>query len=293
MWPRLIAVGALGAVVGLLTLGQAPWGGLVMAVVSLAALAAVGVTSVATGTGIPGLCAAYLGLLAGMAATTWFRISGAESGWGMFRSIEPVSHWRLAYLASVGGGLFAVAVGYVVAGRLSARREPHRPWLALFGALAGSVTAAAALAVLLGTTALVIPEGAVVLHVTVTDGSITLEPTSVPAGEVYFIRSQRGQPYDGPFMESGTGPQGVSGAIFHGPLSDADVAGLEEGRLPDGSSVAELYGTIEPGPLPPWPAPDEFGGHERLDPGRYAWWTLEVTEPGGPRMRDLVFFEAY
>ena len=33
-----------------------------------------------------------------------------------------------------------------------------------------------------GTPALVIPEGAVILHVTVTDGMITPEPATVPAG---------------------------------------------------------------------------------------------------------------
>jgi hypothetical protein len=294
-WPWLIAVGALAVAVGALTLGLAPWSSPLSAVVPLIVLAVVGLVPVATRMGVPGLVAAYVGLLAGMAVATWFRTSASEAGWGGFRSIESVFDWRLGYAACVAAGLFAVAVGYVVAGMLAGRadREPRRPWRLLGGALVGSIVVGGSLAVVLGSSALVIPEGSVILHVTMTDGTISLEPAAVPAGEVHFIRTQRGTRFDGPFMASGTGPQGVAGAIFHGPLTDADIAGLREGRLPDGMTVAEMYASVPPGEPAPWPTPDEYGGHERLEPGRYAWWTLEVTDAGGPRMKDLVFFEAY
>jgi hypothetical protein len=282
-------------VIGALTLGVAPWSNPVAALVSLVALAAIGFLPVATRTGIAGVAAVSVGLLAGLAVATWFRISASEAGWGGFRSTEAVFDWRLAYAASVAAGLFAVAVGYVGAGRLAGRvtREPRRSWRLLGGALLASIVVGGSLAFVLSSSALVIPEGSVILRVTITNGMISLEPAAVPAGEVHFIRSQRGTRFDGPFMASGTGPQGVVGAIFHGPLTDDDIAGLREGRLPDGMTVAELYAGVSPGEPAPWPAPDEYGGHERLEPGRYAWWTLEIVEPGGPRMKDLVFFDAH
>lgn len=293
-WPWLLAVGALAVPVGALTLGLAPWSSLVAAVVLLLVLAVVGLVPVATRTGVSGLAAVSVGLLAGMAVATWFRTSASEAGWGGFRSIEPVASWRLEYAACVAAGLFAVAVGYVVAGTLAGRndREPHRSWRLLGVALVGSIVVGGSLAAVLGSSALVIPEGSVILHVTMTDGMISVEPAAVPAGEVHFVRTQRGTRFDGPFMASGTGPQGVAGAITHGPLTDADIAGLREGRLPDGTVVAELYAGALPGEPPPWPTPDEYAGHERLEPGRYAWWTLEI-DVEGPQMKDLVFFEAY
>jgi len=142
-----------------------------------------------------------------------------------------------------------------------------------------------------GTPALVIPEGAVILHVTVTDGMITPEPATVPAGEIYFIRSQRGYRFDRPFLESGTGPDGTAGHIFRGPLTDADVTKLKSGQFPNGSRLADQFALVPSGQPVPWPTPDEFGGHELPAAGRCAWWTVEVGDfPGRARFKDLVFF---
>jgi hypothetical protein len=295
-WPGLLAIGAIGLVTGALALGSAlePAPSPVVAVLAVTILAVVGTIPVALRQGTAGLVVLYAGLLAGFMATVMLRISASEAGWGGFRSIFAVADWRLSVAAFLAAGLFAVAAGYLLAGRLrrEPERAPRRPWLFLAGALVGSLTAGVALAAWLGTTALVIPEGAVILRVTVTDGMISLEPPAVPAGEVHVIRSQRGRRFDGPFMESGTGPRGVAGHIFHGPLTDADVAGLRAGRLPGGSTVAEVYAGVPQGEPAPWPTPDEYGGHQRLEPGRYAWWTLEVGADG-PRMKDLVIFDAY
>jgi hypothetical protein len=127
--------------------------------------------------------------------------------------------------------------------------------------------------------------------VTVTDGLITVDPATVPAGEVHFIHSQRGHRYAGPFLESGTGPDLIDGRLVRGPLTDDDVAMLQSGRLPHGRNLAEEQSRTPAGEPPPWPTADEYGGHEWLAAGRYAWWTLEVGDfPGGVRFKDLVIF---
>jgi hypothetical protein len=210
---------------------------------------------------------------------------------GYGRSIQPVSEWRLAYVAAMAAGLFLVSVGFVVGSRRTgAGRDARRPSVLLGASLIGSVVVAGALATYLGTTALVLPEGAVILHVTVTDGMIALEPATVPAGEVYFIRSQRGYRYQGPFLESGTF-DGTAGHTFRGPLTDTQVAMLGGGQLPNGMILADQFAMTPSGQPVPWPAPDEFGGHESLAAGRYAWWTVEVGDfPGHARFKDMVLF---
>ena len=295
--PRLVALLAtfgVGLVVGALTLGAAPWPGLAWTVAFLILLTAIGAIPAATRTGIRGLAILYVGLLAGLAVTTGLRISLSESGFpGGWRSVQPVGEWRLAYVSAVAAGLFLVSVGFLVAsGRAGIGRDARRPSVMLGASLSGSVVVAGALAMYLGTTAVVIPEGSVILHVTMTDGIITLEPATVPAGEIHFIRSQRGHRYEGPFFVSGTGPQGTAGHVFHDPLADADVAMLESGKLPNGLTPAEVYGANAiVGEPPPWLTRDEYGGQASLAAGRYAWWTLEIGDfPGRARFRDLVFF---
>lgn len=293
--PRLVtllATFAVGLVAGAVTLGAAPWPGPAWTVASLILLAAIGAIPATTRTGIRGLATLYAGLLAGLAIATWLRISLSDSSFPGIRSLQPVAEWRLAYVAAVAAGLVLASVGFLAGSRrVGLGRDARRASVVLGASLVGSVVIAGGLAIYLGTTALVIPEGAVILHVTMTDGMITLEPATVPAGEIHFIRSQRGHRYEGPFLESGTGPQGTAGDIFHGPLTDADVAMLESGRPPGGQSVAEMYAGTPPGEPPPWPTPDEYGGHGSLAAGRYAWWTLEIGDfPGHARFRDLVFF---
>lgn len=293
--PRLVALLAalgVGLVAGALTLGAAPWPGPAWAVAFLILLTAIGAIPATTRTGIRGLATLYVGLLAGLAVTTWLRISLSESAFPGMRSLQPVGEWRLAYVAAVAASLFLVSVGFVVGSRpAGVGGDARRPSVMLGASFIGSVVVAGALALYLGTTALVIPEGAVILHVTMTDGIITLEPATVPAGEIHFIRSQRGHRYEGPNLVSGTGPQGTAGHVFHGPLTDADVAMLESGQLLDGATLVEMYREMPSGEPGPWPTPDEYGGHESLAAGRYAWWTLEIGDfPGHARFRDLVFF---
>lgn len=290
--PRLVTLLAtfgVGLTAGAVMLGTAPWPGPAWTVASLILLAAIGAIPATTRTGIRGLATLYAGLLAGLAVMTWLRISLSESSFPGIRSLQPVAEWRLAYVAAVAAGLVLVPVGFLAGSRrVGPGRNARRASVVLGASLVGSVVIAGGLAIYLGTTALVIPEGAVILHVTMTDGMITLEPATVPADEIHFIRSQRGHRYEGPFLEYGTGPQGTA---FLGPLTDADVAMLESGRLPDGQSVSEMYAGTPPGEPPPWPTPDEYGGHQRLVAGRYAWWTLEIGDfPGHARFRDLVFF---
>ena len=288
---RYLLIFGIGVAAGAPTLGAVPWPSPPSTAVSLLVLVASGMILAATRTRIRGLAALYLGLLAGLALVLWLRISLAESGLGGMRSLTPVGEWRVGCAASVAAGMISASLGYVVGGRRSDAGRQARPVVVLGASVPGSAVFATVLAIYLGTTALVIPEGAVILHVTVTDGKVALDPATIPAGEVHFIRSQRGHRYDGPFFVSGTGPQGTAGHIFEGPLTDADVAKLQLGQLPGGTSLVEIYGDMPAGEPVPWPTPDEYGGRESLAPGRYAWWTLEVGDfPGGVRFRDVALF---
>ena len=287
-WLRLTALGAVGMLLGAFAPGNAPWGSTVVGAALLVLLAASGAIPVATRTGVRGLAALDAGLLAGIVVTLWLRITLSDASFPGMRSLQPVYEWRAALAVCVAASLFAPAVGFAIGRWWSGRRGDARGSAVLVGAsLVAAIVIAGGLAVCLGTTSLVIPEGSVILRVTVTDGMITVEPATVPAGEIHVIRSQRGTPYDGPFLESGTGPSGEGGHIYRGPLTDADIAALEQGELPDGTTVAELYGDMPAGGSAPWPTPDEYGGHESLAPGRYAWWTLEVGDfPGRARTKD-------
>jgi hypothetical protein len=289
---RLGLIVVIGVVAGGLTLGTAPWGDQGLSAEALLVLLATGLVAALARSGLRGLISLDLALLAGMAIVLSIRVSMADSGLGGVVSLLPVSEWRIAFGASAAAGLFLPAVGWVVGGRLgAASRRIRRPILVLGSTLAGSLVMGATLALVLGATKLVIPEGAVILHVTVTDGEISLEPATVPAGEVYFIRSQRGHRFEGPFLESGTGPEAADGRILRGPLSDEDVARLQSGQLPQGRDLAEEAANTPVGEPPAWPTPDEFGGNEWLAAGRYAWWTLEVVDfPGNVRIRDVVIF---
>ena len=79
----------------------------------------------------------------------------------------------------------------------------------------------------------IIPTGALVGHIVITGDELTIEPSTVPAGDVYFA-------VDGPVDGLGFVTGGGVGSEIE-PLTDADVARLARG---DRQGFAYVYGMV-------------------------------------------------
>lgn len=288
---RLALLAGCGLMVGAFTLGLAPWTGPVEVLASLAILAAAGAAVARIEPGRRGWIALHVGLFVGLGVAIWLRISLSSSGMGGFRSILRVEDWRLLYGAAISGGLGLASLGHALASRwMSPVRSPIPLPLVPGASMLGAVVIAAALGVVLGWSPLVIPPGAQILQVTVTDGVIGLEPSTLNAGEIHIIRTQAGRRYEGPFLVSGSGPDGTIDHIVMGRLTDADIAVLKAGDVP-GAPLREGFMNVPSGEPVAWPSPSEYGGHAWYSAGEYAFYTVEVGDfPEHAWIKDLAFF---
>lgn len=124
-----------------------------------------------------------------------------------------------------------------------------------------------------------IPSGSQVVHVSISDAEVRLEPATVRAGDVYLVLDE---PANGgfAFVERGAGPD------TFGPLSDDDLERLAQGDT-EGTSI----GGVDAGGCSPEQDAASRGqmgpcGNVMkavVAPGKYAilgpGWTEQVTEP--------------
>ena len=128
-----------------------------------------------------------------------------------------------------------------------------------------------------------IPAGAQVVHVTVTTASVTINPTTVRAGDVYVV-------LDGPELSVGFAMSVPNAGATPGPLSDEDLNRLRRGDLQglglsgfevgcDAAQRAEDRGKIG------------YCGNVRkqpVQPGKYAFY---IGSPEGGGIRSMAVLE--
>lgn len=128
---------------------------------------------------------------------------------------------------------YAVAFGLAAVGiwigTVVVERKATRAALALVGVVAAGLLGLVAVVAAVWGTPLNIPPDAQQVHIVVTESAVRLEPSTVHAGEVYFIVDEPADPTgDAGFTFVSRGVPGQEGADPL-PMSDEDVTRLAEG----------------------------------------------------------------
>ncbi|MGH2488714.1 MAG: hypothetical protein ACRDFR_03760, partial [Candidatus Limnocylindria bacterium] len=124
---------------------------------------------------------------------------------------------------------FGLAAVVIWIGTIVVEKEARGAALALFGVVVAGLVGLVAVVAAVWGTPLRIPPDAQEVHIVVTESTVTLEPATVHAGDVYFIVDESADATgDAAFTFVSRGEPGQEGADPL-PLSDEDVARLAEG----------------------------------------------------------------
>ena len=266
----------LGLLAGLL-MGQAPWAAPAVYIVLLLGFAAIAVVG-----GVHGGLGGWVGLIFAASVTfvvvfTVRSMPGAD-GSGVPRFVL-ADEWRASLIVAVGGGFAALTVGYWAGWWFGSARRARAatsttgrggsPTLATVLVIV-SVIAVVDSLTLSPADVVLIRDGGQVVTVTVTDRQVSVSPSRVHPGAVYFAILELGERADGVFL---AGQPWVEDEP-QSPGDRAEVARVLSGQLPAVApcAIMGIVAAMLRGTFCEW---SSLAPPEREASDRY-WGTLDV-----------------